>query len=148
MHETYAPVIRMRRDLASGEPSKIRNARRHLGSNAQLGRWKCLWINLSRPVILLTRSFICFILSLYMALVYGIYYLMFATFSGMFEPTPFCVLFSCWLQQTSSLIFTGLGLRPPVLPISVSASGLSSLPSSADISQDGFTITVERKTMV
>jgi hypothetical protein len=82
LHESYAPVVRMQYDMASGDPEKVRNARRHLGPDIQLGRWKFLWINLSRPVILLTHSFICFVLSLYMALIYGIYYLMFATFSG------------------------------------------------------------------
>jgi len=82
MDETYAPVVRMRYDEASGDPEKALNARRHLGPDVQLGQWKFLWINLSRPITLLTRSFICFILSLYMALIYGIYYLMFATFSG------------------------------------------------------------------
>lgn len=82
MDETYAPVIRMKYEMASGDPERARNARRHLGPDVQLSRWKFVWINLSRPVILLTCSFICFILSLYMALIYGIYYLMFATFSG------------------------------------------------------------------
>lgn len=93
MDETYAPVLRMKRDLASDDPEKVRNARRHLGSGVQLGQWKFLWINLSRPVILLTRSFICFVLSLYMALIYGIYYLMFATFSGTREPAIFVSYF-------------------------------------------------------
>ena len=32
------------------------------------GKLKYLWLNLSRPIILLFGSFICFILSLYMAL--------------------------------------------------------------------------------
>jgi len=82
MRETYAPVVRMRYEKASGDPEKAKNARRHLGPEVQLGQWKFLWINLSRPVILLTHSLICFVLSLYMALIYGIYYLMFATFSG------------------------------------------------------------------
>ena len=82
MNETYAPILRVKYDLASGDPKKVRNARRHLGPQVQLGRWSFLWINLSRPIILLTHSFICFVLSLYMALIYGIYYLMFATFSG------------------------------------------------------------------
>lgn len=83
MDETYAPVLRMKQDLVSDDPVKVRDARRHLGPEVQLGRWAYLWTNLSRPVVLLTRSFICFVLSLYMALIYGIYYLMFATFSGM-----------------------------------------------------------------
>ena len=87
MHETYAPVIRMRYEMASGDPEKARNARRHLGPDVQLGKWRFLWINLSRPVLLLTRSFICFVLSLYMALIYAIYYLMFATFSGTCHPS-------------------------------------------------------------
>ena len=88
MDETYAPVLRMKHDLASGDPEKARNAHRHLGQEVQLGRWAYLWINLSRPVVLLTRSFICFVLSLYMALIYGIYYLMFATFSGVLTYIP------------------------------------------------------------
>jgi len=87
MHETYAPVLRMKYDLASGDPEKAVNARRHLGAEVQLGQWKFLWNNLSRPVVLLTRSFICFVLSLYMALIYGIYYLMFATFTELFTKT-------------------------------------------------------------
>jgi hypothetical protein len=92
MDETYAPVLHMKYDLASGDPKKIMNARRHLGPDVQLSRWKFLWINLSRPIVLLTRSFICFVLSLYMALIYGIYYLMFATFSGTCGPTLFCIV--------------------------------------------------------
>ena len=86
MNETYAPVLRMKYDMASGDPEKAKNARRHLGPEVQFGRCNFLWLNLSRPVMLLTHSFICFVLSLYMALIYGIYYLMFATFSGTFGP--------------------------------------------------------------
>jgi len=104
MDETYAPVIRMRRDIASGDPEKVRNARRHLGSDVQLGRWKFLWINLSRPVLLLTRSLICFTLSLYMALIYGIYYLMFATFTDLFSGTYGFGI------GTSGLAYLGLGI--------------------------------------
>lgn len=36
------------------------------GNGSQL--WLVIWISLKRPVTLLSRSFICFILSLYMAL--------------------------------------------------------------------------------
>lgn len=87
MQESYAPVVRMKYEMASGDPERARHARRHLGPEVQLGRWKFLWINLSRPVVLLTHSLICFVLSLYMALIYGIYYLMFATFSGIYCPS-------------------------------------------------------------
>lgn len=76
----------MKYDIASGDPEKARNARYHLGPEVQLGQWKFLWINLSRPVMLLTHSLICFVLSLYVAFIYGIYYLMFATFSGTCYP--------------------------------------------------------------
>lgn len=43
-----------------------------------------MWVNMTRPFALLFGSFICFILSLYMGLVYGYYYLMFATFPDLF----------------------------------------------------------------
>ncbi|KAF9648485.1 multidrug resistance protein 4 [Thelephora ganbajun] len=104
MDETYAPVVRMKYDIASGDPEKARNARRHLGPDVELGRWKFLWVNLSRPVILLTHSFICFILNLYMALVCGIYFLMFATFSELFTHTYGFDI------GTSGLAYLGLGI--------------------------------------
>jgi MFS family permease len=98
--ESYAPVIRERRekrrlmgerteggveDAEIGEKvreeviAKIEEKRRN--------KLTYLWLNLSRPVILLCRSFICFVLSLYMAFLYGIYYLMFATFPKFFAET-------------------------------------------------------------
>lgn len=59
--ETYAPVIRGRLRASGDLEKEVTNA----DSQDKLGY---LWLNLKRPVILLTRSFICFILSLYMAL--------------------------------------------------------------------------------
>ncbi|KAF8558851.1 MFS general substrate transporter [Imleria badia] len=76
--ETYAPVIRKRLRARGDLEKEVPNAE-------SLDRLGYLWLNLKRPVILLTRSFICFILSLYMALIYGIYYLMFATFPDLFS---------------------------------------------------------------
>lgn len=63
LRETYAPVIR-RRLLACGEDlEKVEP------TDAEMeDKWAYIWLNLKRPIILLTRSFICFILSLYMAL--------------------------------------------------------------------------------
>ncbi|KAF8887590.1 multidrug resistance protein 4 [Infundibulicybe gibba] len=86
LRETYAPVIRMRRAKRSGDAEK---AAQHLPSLtlAQHSKMRYLWLNLTRPAILLTHSFICFILSLYMAFMYGIYYLMFATFANFFSTT-------------------------------------------------------------
>lgn len=60
LRETYAPVIRRRLHGAELERENTITPRQD-----RLGH---LWINLKRPIILLTRSFICFILSLYLAL--------------------------------------------------------------------------------
>ncbi|KAF8966604.1 multidrug resistance protein 4 [Flammula alnicola] len=86
LRETYGPVIRLRRAVKTGDPEKVAAAHPHLlkehGSKLHV-----LWVNLSRPVTILFRSFICFILSLYMAFMYGIFYLMFATFAEFFSTT-------------------------------------------------------------
>lgn len=69
LKETYAPVICLRRAAKAQleDPEKVMKANPHLlqerGSKLHM-----LWINLSRPIIILSHSFICFILSLYMAL--------------------------------------------------------------------------------
>lgn len=84
LRESYAPVIRLRRQKMTRDLEKAAG-RDPLLSVPQMNKWLYLWINLKRPVILLTRSFICFILSLYVALIYGIYYLMFATFPSLFS---------------------------------------------------------------
>ncbi|KAJ8523509.1 hypothetical protein ONZ45_g32 [Pleurotus djamor] len=81
LHETYAPILQLRRsklptDYEKGvAPPALKDNLHHL------------WLNISRPAVLLTRSFICFMLSLYMAFMYGIYYLMFATFANFFKET-------------------------------------------------------------
>jgi len=67
LRETYAPVIRLRLAQKSADPEQA--ALQHPAFVAAHGsKWRILWIHLSRPAIMLTRSFICFILSLYMAL--------------------------------------------------------------------------------
>lgn len=67
LRETYAPVIRFRIANASGDPEKAARAHPHLAASHG-NAWHLIWVNLSRPFILLTRSFVCFVLSLYMAL--------------------------------------------------------------------------------
>ncbi|KAG1755713.1 major facilitator superfamily domain-containing protein [Suillus lakei] len=84
MRETYAPVIRLRLNNVALDPEKTSVGHPALTAH-HMGKWSYLWVNLKRPVILLTRSFICFILSLYMALIYGIYFLLFATFPDLFS---------------------------------------------------------------
>ena len=66
LRETYAPVIRLRRAQKSGDLEAL--ARIPGLTHDQRDKWKFIWDNLTRPFIILTRSFICFILSLYMAL--------------------------------------------------------------------------------
>lgn len=83
MKETYAPVIRLRLYDMALDPEKIVEGHPVLTAH-HMDKWAYLWVNLKRPAILLTRSFICFILSLYMALMYGIYFLLFTTFPDLF----------------------------------------------------------------
>ncbi|KAI0952625.1 hypothetical protein AcV7_008365 [Taiwanofungus camphoratus] len=84
LRETYHPVVRLRRDKHAADPELAAKMHPHLlqGHSNKLDR---MWTDLSRPFILLTRSYVCFLLSLYMALIYGIYYLMFATFPDLFS---------------------------------------------------------------
>ncbi|KAF7332555.1 SAP domain-containing protein [Mycena kentingensis (nom. inval.)] len=83
LRETYAPTIRLRRAKKAVDPEKAAAQHPHL--LAEHGsKLHYLWVNLSRPAILMFRSLVCFMLSLYMAFMYGIYYLMFTTFSKLF----------------------------------------------------------------
>ncbi|KDQ31851.1 hypothetical protein PLEOSDRAFT_48881 [Pleurotus ostreatus PC15] len=71
LKETYAPVIRLRLAKHSADPEAA--AKRHPAlMQAHGNNWHVLWVNITRPVILLTRS---------------IYYLMFATFASFFSST-------------------------------------------------------------
>ena len=67
LRETYAPVIRLCIAKHSGDPEKAAKAHPHLIQNHGSGL-HLIWVNISRPFILLTRSLVCFVLSLYMAL--------------------------------------------------------------------------------
>ncbi|OCH93097.1 multidrug resistance protein 4 [Obba rivulosa] len=103
LRETYHPVIRLRRARLAADPEKAAEAHPHLiqEHGSKIHR---LWTDLSRPFILLTRSFVCFLLSAYMALMYGIYYLMFATF-----PTLFIGVYG-FSVGASGLAYIGLGI--------------------------------------
>ncbi|KIM71778.1 hypothetical protein PILCRDRAFT_16737 [Piloderma croceum F 1598] len=118
LKETYAPVVRLAQAKRSSDFEKLVEAL----APKNRSMWHTLWLNLSRPVILLTRSFICFILSLYLAMsvsgvfhlallviqtgfrVYGINLLMFATFSSLFTDI---YKFS---QSSDGLVFIGPGV--------------------------------------
>ena len=66
LSETYAPVIRLRRDRANPDRAKSTI----IDNRIPEGHTKLsyLKVNLSRPLYMLTRSMICLLLSLYMAL--------------------------------------------------------------------------------
>jgi hypothetical protein len=64
LRETYAPVIRSR--LAKKTSDLEKPPQTLMTKDESI--WKTLWLNLSRPGILLTHSFICFIFSLYLAM--------------------------------------------------------------------------------
>ncbi|KAH9939879.1 major facilitator superfamily domain-containing protein [Amylocystis lapponica] len=103
LRETYAPVIRLHLAKKAADPEKVAEMHPHLVQE-HAGAAHRVWVDLSRPFILLTRSFVCFLLSLYMALMYGIYYLMFATFPQLFSDVYH---FSTGIE---GLAYIGLGL--------------------------------------
>ncbi|KAJ7927618.1 multidrug resistance protein 4 [Mycena leptocephala] len=86
LRETYGPVIRLRIAAQLGDSEKLTGHHGDLvpGRDDKL---HYIWVNLSRPFIILFRSSICFVLSLYMSFMYGIYYLLFATFANLFKET-------------------------------------------------------------
>jgi len=67
LRETYVPIIRLRHDKVAPDSEKVMAEHPSLTPH-HTGKWAYLWTNLKRPVMIVTRSFICFILSLYMAL--------------------------------------------------------------------------------
>ncbi|KAJ7739903.1 major facilitator superfamily domain-containing protein [Mycena metata] len=83
LRETYAPILRLAIAKKSADPEKTALDHPVLVAN-HTSKLHYLWINLSRPAILLFGSLVCFMLSLYMAFMYGIYYLMFTTFATLF----------------------------------------------------------------
>ncbi|KZT12824.1 multidrug resistance protein 4 [Laetiporus sulphureus 93-53] len=103
LRETYHPIIRLRRAKRSGDPEEAARMHPHLlqEHGSKLHR---IWVDMSRPFILLTRSYVCFLLSLYMALMYGIYYLMFTTFPDLFTNVY------GFNTGVSGLAYIGLGL--------------------------------------
>jgi MFS family permease len=86
LKETYAPLLRLRLAKKAADPEKA--TLQHPVLVAQhSSKLHYLWINLSRPAVLLFGSPVCFMLSLYMAFMYGCYYLMFTTFDTLFSKT-------------------------------------------------------------
>lgn len=71
LRETYAPVLLERRAKKRGKMGEaVYEKGLHVGrvDGEVVSMTRFLWVNLNRPVMLLSSSFICFILSCYMAL--------------------------------------------------------------------------------
>ncbi|KAJ6521111.1 multidrug resistance protein 4 [Mycena capillaripes] len=103
LRETYAPILRLRRAKKAADPEKA--ALEHpVLLKEHSSKLHYLWINFTRPAILLFGSPVCFMLSLYMAFMYGIYYLMFTTFSTLFSGTY------GFNTGTGGLTYIGLGV--------------------------------------
>ncbi|KAJ7756796.1 multidrug resistance protein 4 [Mycena maculata] len=103
LRETYSPLLRLRRAKQSADPEKAALSHPVLVKEHS-SKLHYLWINLSRPAMLLFGSPVCFMLSLYMAFMYGIYYLMFTTFDTLFIETY------GFNTGTSGLTYIGLGV--------------------------------------
>ncbi|KAF8512087.1 MFS general substrate transporter [Hysterangium stoloniferum] len=103
LEETYAPVIKAR--LANIRTADVETAS---GTDVEVpvkpSLTETLRLNMARPFMLFTHSLICFILSLYMALIYGYLYLMFTTF-----PMLFSEVYG-WGPGVSGLAYLGPGI--------------------------------------
>ncbi|KAF8187021.1 multidrug resistance protein 4 [Mycena galopus ATCC 62051] len=102
LRETYGPLLQLRFISLPADSEKAPPTAEEIHPTSQ--KLRHVWINFSRPLLLLSRSFICFILSLYMALLYGIYYLFFTTLNGLFTGTYGFSL------GVSGLMYGGLGV--------------------------------------
>ncbi|CAK5268216.1 unnamed protein product [Mycena citricolor] len=113
--ETYSPYIRSKLARQSSDPEKAATANTGLAQE-RTTFMRSLWINISRPAILLFGSTICFLLSLYIALwvflfysgfslsIFAAYYLMFTVFSKLFTDTY------SFNAGTNGLAYIGLGV--------------------------------------
>ncbi|KAG2146605.1 major facilitator superfamily domain-containing protein [Suillus bovinus] len=107
LRESYAPIIRLRREKMATDLEKAPGGHSTLTAHP-MNKWVYSWINLKRPVILLTRSFLCVILSLCVALIYGIYYLIFSTFPAL-HPDLFSEVYH-FNTGIGGLTYIGLGV--------------------------------------
>lgn len=106
LRETYAPVIRLRKAKRSNDPERLADILAM--NNASEDKLRYLWVNLSRPITMLVRSFICFILSLYMAL-----YVFYLSFNKYAHTELYCIAYmvrisSCLFLFTSIQLYAGV----------------------------------------
>lgn len=100
--ETYAPVLlRTRASKLSKLTGKVYVSKLDLGKEP-ISMLRRLRLSLSRPWILLFREPIVFLVSIYMAIVYGTLYMMFPAFPIIFQ------LNKGWSAGMSGLAFLGI----------------------------------------
>ncbi|KIJ55217.1 hypothetical protein M422DRAFT_57770 [Sphaerobolus stellatus SS14] len=121
LRETYAPVIqntRMSQESKSMtgassqahsqrpivRPTPLTMAMTVTGPPSGPSKKEILLMNLTRPIMILTRSFVGLMMSLYMALLYGFLYLLFTTFPDLFSQTY------GWGPGISGLAYLGPGI--------------------------------------
>ncbi|KIJ30489.1 hypothetical protein M422DRAFT_187149 [Sphaerobolus stellatus SS14] len=105
LEETYAPIVKERFAVtsAAADPDNEKGSPFIAPSKRPAFRDTIL-TDIQRPFTLLTRSLICFMLSFYMALIYGYLYLLFTTF-----PTLFPSIYG-WGPGVSGLAYLGPGI--------------------------------------
>ncbi|KAG2067648.1 MFS general substrate transporter [Suillus decipiens] len=81
MRESYAPVIQLCREQRYTDLKRAVTVHPTFAMN----KWAYLWMSIEQPIMIMTYSFMCFMLSLYMALIFSIYYMMFTTFPDLFS---------------------------------------------------------------
>ncbi|KAJ5450589.1 Major facilitator superfamily multidrug transporter mdrA [Penicillium daleae] len=102
MPETYAPVLlRRRAEKLSKLTGKVYRSKIEI-DQGKLSLKESFKIALSRPWILLFREPIVFLLSLYMAIIYGTLYMMFAAFPIVYQVNR------GWNQGIGGLAFLGI----------------------------------------
>lgn len=100
--ETYAPVLlRRRAEKLSKRSGKIYRSKLEV-DQGKISLKESFKVALSRPWLLLFREPIVFLLSLYMAIVYGTLYMLFAAYPIVFEGVR------GWNQGVGSLPFLGI----------------------------------------
>lgn len=102
--ETYAPVLLHRRAAKLSQMSgKVYRTRIEIEAGS-ISLTKAFNAALSRPFLLLFREPIIFLLSIYMAIIYGTLYLLFGAYPIVYQQHRH------WSEGTGGLAFLGVGL--------------------------------------
>ncbi|KAH8828660.1 major facilitator superfamily domain-containing protein [Flagelloscypha sp. PMI_526] len=85
LKETYAPVLRQRQARVNGNLEQFFEEHPELAAGRTFkDTVSMIWVNLSRPTILLFQNFTLFMLAMYLAMLYGLLYLLYSTLYAVF----------------------------------------------------------------